>query len=189
MTNRLLKLLQTRRWLLTDGATGTNLFTMGLTSGDTPELWNIEHPDRIAKLHRSFIEAGADIILTNSFGGNRYRLGLHKAQSRVEELNEAAARIARCEADACGRDIVVAGSMGPTGEILEPVGALSIDAATAAFAEQAQALMQGGVDVLWIETMSSREEAEAAIAAAAATGLPVVCTMSFDTNGRTMMGV
>lgn len=189
MTNRFLKQLQTRRWLLADGATGTNLFAMGLTAGEAPELWNVEHVDRIAKLHRDFIEAGADIVLTNSFGGNRYRLGLHHAQSRVAELNLAAARIARREADSCGRDIVVAGSMGPTGELLEPVGTLSAAAAKAAFIEQAQALMQGGVDVLWIETMSSRQEAEAAIAAASATGLPVVCTMSFDTNGRTMMGI
>jgi methionine synthase I (cobalamin-dependent) len=189
MTNRFLELLQTRRWLLADGATGTNLFAMGLTAGDAPELWNVEHADRIAKLHRDFIEAGADIVLTNSFGGNRYRLALHHAQARVAELNLAAARIARREADACGRAIVVAGSIGPTGEILAPVGTLGVDAAQAAFAEQAHALAQGGVDVLWIETMSSRQEAEAAIAAAASTGLPVVCTMSFDTNGRTMMGV
>lgn len=189
MSNRLSKLLQTRRWLLADGATGTNLFAQGLTSGDAPELWNLEFPERIENLHRSFIAAGADIVLTNSFGGNRYRLGLHNAQARIAEINEAAARIARRAADASGREIVVAGSIGPTGEILEPIGTLGLDAAKAAFAEQALALQQGGVDLLWIETMSSREETEAAIAGAAATGLPVICTLSFDTNGRTMMGV
>lgn len=188
MTNRFLALLHTRPWLLADGATGTNLFAVGLTAGEAPELWNVEYPDRIAALHRDFIAAGSDIVLTNSFGANRYRLGLHRAGSRVAELNLAAARLARREADACGRDVVVAGSIGPTGELLEPVGTLPAEVAQTAFSEQAQALMQGGVDVLWIETMSSRQEAEAAIAAAASTGLPVVCTMSFDTNGRTMMG-
>jgi len=189
MSDRLARLLATRPWLLADGATGSNLFAEGLVSGDAPELWNVAHPDRIATLHRRFIEAGADIILTNSFGGNRYRLALHKAEARLAELNEAAARIARREADACGRDVLVAGCMGPTGEIMAPVGTLGFDAAKDAFAEQAAALARGGVDVLWIETMSAREEAEAAIAGAATTGLPVICTLSFDTNGRTMMGL
>ena len=152
-------------------------------------MWNVAHPDRIASLHRRFIDAGADIILTNSFGGNRYRLALHKAEARVAELNEAAARIARRVADESGRDVVVAGSMGPTGEIMAPIGPLDFEAASDAFAEQAAALARGGADVLWIETMSARDEAEAAIAGAETTGLPVVCTLSFDTNGRTMMGM
>jgi 5-methyltetrahydrofolate--homocysteine methyltransferase len=189
MSDRLSRLLEIRRWLLADGATGTNLFAVGLQSGDAPELWNTEHPDRVAALHRSFIEAGADIVLTNSFGGTRYRLRLHQAEGRVRELNAAAARIARREADASGREVVVAGSMGPTGEILQPLGPLSVDDARAAFAEQASALAEGGADVLWIETMSSREEVEAAIAGARTTGLPVVSTLSFDTNGRTMMSL
>jgi 5-methyltetrahydrofolate--homocysteine methyltransferase len=166
---------------------------MGLVSGDAPELWNIEHPDRIARLHRSFIDAGADIVLTNSFGGNAMRLKLHQAQSRVAELNEAAARIARREADASlartGREVIVAGSIGPTGEVLQPVGALVAEDATRAFAEQAQGLARGGADVIWIETMSSKEEVAAAVEGAATTGLPIVCTMSFDTAGCTMMGV
>jgi 5-methyltetrahydrofolate--homocysteine methyltransferase len=189
MTDRLTSLLAERPWLLADGATGSNLFEVGLQSGDAPELWNSDHPERIARLHRSFVEAGADIILTNSFGGTRYRLKLHKAQDRVAELNEKAARIARAEADRAGRIVLVAGSMGPTGEILEPLGPLSLDAAREAFAEQAAALAKGGADILWIETMSSVEEAEAAVAGARTTGLPVVATLSFDTNGRTMMGV
>lgn len=189
MSERLQKLLAARPWLLADGATGSNLFAVGLVSGDAPELWNVDHPDRIANLHRSFIDAGADIILTNSFGGTRYRLKLHNAQARVAELNDAAARIARREADASGREIVVAGSIGPTGEIMAPLGPLSFDEARDAFAEQARSLAGGGADVCWIETMSSREETEAAIAGAATTGLPVVCTLSFDTNGRTMMGL
>lgn len=188
-TNRFTQLLATRPWLLADGATGSNLFDMGLMSGDAPELWNTEHPDRIVRLHQGFVDAGADIILTNSFGGTTYRLKLHNAQSRVAELNQAAARIARSVADASGRMIAVAGSMGPTGEIMEPVGPLTFDMAKAAFAEQAKNLAEGGADVLWIETMSSREEVEAAVAGAATTGLPIVCTLSFDTNGRTMMGI
>jgi methionine synthase I (cobalamin-dependent) len=158
-------------------------------SGDAPELWNVEHPERISALQRDFIEAGADIVLTNTFGGTRYRLKLHHAEDRVRELNAAAARIARAEADASGREVVVAGSIGPTGEILAPLGPLSADAAQAAFAEQAAALAEGGADVLWIETMSSKEEVEAAIAGARSTGLPVVSTLSFDTNGRTMMSL
>ncbi len=189
MTDRLTSLLAQRPWLLADGATGSNLFDRGLQSGDAPELWNAEHPERIAQLHRAFVEAGADIILTNSFGGTRHRLKLHKAEDRVAELNEKAARLARNEADRATHTVLVGGSMGPTGEILEPLGPLSLDAAREAFAEQAGALARGGADLLWIETMSSVDETEAAVAGARSTGLPVVATLSFDTNGRTMMGV
>jgi 5-methyltetrahydrofolate--homocysteine methyltransferase len=189
MPDRLTALLATRPWLLADGATGSNLFNRGLQSGDAPELWNTQHPDRIADLARAFIEAGADIILTNTFGGTRYRLQLHNAADRVAELNEAAARIARGQADHAGRPVLVAGSIGPTGELMQPLGTLDHAAASAAFAEQAAALKRGGVDLLWIETMSSVEETEAAIAGARTTELPVVATLSFDTNGRTMMGV
>lgn len=181
--------LSTRPWLLADGATGTNYFQMGLVSGDAPEMWNEEHPERVRDLHRRFIEAGADIILTNSFGGNRYRLKLHNAEDRVREINIAAAKNARAEADAAGRPVYVGGSMGPTGEIFEPIGTLSHDAGVEAFAEQALALKEGGVDVLWIETMSSEEELCAAVEGASRAGLPIVTTMSFDTNGRTMMGI
>jgi 5-methyltetrahydrofolate--homocysteine methyltransferase len=189
VTNKLEQLLAERPYLLADGATGTNLFAMGLETGDAPELWNLEQPDKIARQYRSFIEAGADIVLTNSFGGTRYRLQLHDAQDRVAEINQAAARIAReCIAD-YPRPVVIAGSMGPTGEILAPLGELSAEGATSAFAEQAAALAQGGVDVLWIETMSSKEELVAALDGAATAGLPAVCTMSFDTNGHTMMGI
>jgi methionine synthase I (cobalamin-dependent) len=189
MGDRLRSLLSARPWLLADGAIGSNLFERGLQSGDAPELWNSEHPERVAHLHRAFVEAGADIILTNSFGGTRHRLKLHKAEHRVAELNEIAGRLARVEADRAGRVVLVGGSMGPTGEILEPLGPLSIEAAREAFAEQALALAHGGADLLWIETLSSIEETEAAIAGARSTELPVVATLSFDTNGRTMMGV
>ena len=187
--NRFTRLLATRAWLLADGATGSNLFDAGLMSGDAPELWNIDQPAKITALHQSFVDAGADILLTNTFGGTRYRLKLHHSEGRVAELNLAAARLARAVADASGRDVAVAGSMGPTGEIMQPIGPLSIAQATDAFAEQAKSLQEGGVDVLWIETMSSVEEVQAAVAGAARAGLPIVCTLSFDTNGRTMMGI
>src|ERR1700719_5210745 len=119
MNNRLSALLAERPWLLADGATGSNLFERGLQSGDAPELWNCDHPERVAQLQRAFVEAGADIILTNSFGGTRHRLKLHRAEDRVAELNEKAARIARAEADRADRVALVAGSMGPIGEILD----------------------------------------------------------------------
>jgi 5-methyltetrahydrofolate--homocysteine methyltransferase len=189
MLSALAELLESRPWLLADGATGSNLFDMGLKSGDSPELWNLQRPNDIADLHRRFIDAGADIVLTNTFGGNRQRLGLHGAAGEVAAINEAAARIARAEVERCGRKVLVAGSMGPTGDILAPVGPADPSRAREAFAEQARALMRGGVDVLWIETLSSREEVLAALAGAATAGLPVVCTLSFDTNGRTMMGL
>jgi len=193
MTDAIHRLLAERAYLLADGAMGTNLFRLGLETGDSPELWNVEHPDRVAQVHREFVAAGSDLFLTNSFGGTRFRLKLHDLQDRVAELNEAAARIAREVTDAAreesGREVLVAGSMGPTGEIMAPVGALDPADAATAFAEQAQALARGGVDVLWIETMSSREEVAAAVAGAATTDVPYVCTMTFDTNRRTMMGV
>ena len=181
--------LNSRPWLLADGATGTNYFQMGLVSGDAPEMWNFEHPERVRQLHRQFIAAGADIVLTNTFGGNRHRLKLHNEQGRVREINMAAASHARAEADAAGRAVYVGGSMGPTGEIFMPVGTMPHEEGVSAFEEQAMALKEGGVDVLWIETMSSEEELRAAVEGAAKAGLPIVTTMSFDTNGRTMMGI
>ena len=170
-------MLASRPVLLADGGMGTGLFSLGLSTGDSPELWNVLQPDRVATVHRGFVEAGSDIILTNSFGGTRQRLKLHQAQDRVAELNGAAARLARGVADAAGRPVLVAGSMGPTGELVVPLGAMTMDEATAAFAEQAQALAAGGADLLWIETMSSAEEVEAAVAGAATTDLPVVVTL------------
>ncbi len=182
--------LNSRPWMLADGATGTNYFQMGLMSGDAPEMWNVEHADRVRTLHRQFIEAGADIVLTNTFGGNRHRLKLHDGQTRVRELNMAAVKNARAEADAfTSRQIFVAGSIGPTGEIYMPVGTFPFEEGVSAFAEQAAALKEAGADVLWIETMSGEEELRAAVEGAATAGLPIVTTMSFDTNGRTMMGI
>ena len=163
--------LAQKGWLLADGATGTNLFRVGLETGYPPELWNFEAPEKISALHNDFIDAGADIILTNSFGGNALRLKLHEAEDRVAELNIAAARLARAAADAAPRDVLVAGSIGPTGELFAPLGALDMAQAEAVFAEQAEALAEGGVDLLQIETMSSLEEVEAAAKAAARVGI------------------
>lgn len=186
---RLGHLLANREVLIADGATGTNLFARGLETGDAPELWNVDFPERVLDHHQAMVRAGADLILTNTFGGTRHRMKLHKLQDRVAELNRAAAVLARQAADEADHPVLVAGSMGPTGEIMLPVGELDPDDAASAFGDQAEALADGGADLLWIETMSSTEEAAAAIKGAARTGLPIVCTMTFDTNGRTMMGI
>jgi len=189
MDNALTRALHAREWLLIDGATGTNLFEMGLEAGEAPELWNRDAPEKIRALHQGFIEAGSDIILTNSFGGSAYRLKLHGAEGDVHELNRLAAEIARECADAVEREVIVAGSVGPTGEILQPVGALSHADAVAAFEEQIAGLMDGGADVIWAETISSEEELRAVAEAAANRNAPFCVTLSFDTAGRTMMGV
>ncbi len=189
MSDRLQRLLTQRYWLLADGATGTNFFARGLAHGESPELWNLDRPTDVVDHYRSFIDAGSDIILTNTFGGTRNRLKLHKAEDRCHEINRSAAELA-CQARRdSGRDVVVAGSMGPTGDLFEPIGPLTVDQGTAAFTEQAKGLAAGGADVLWIETLSSLDEVKAAVTGAATTGLPLVLTLSFDTNGRTMMGV
>ena len=182
-------LLAAGRPLLADGATGTNLFEVGLRSGDNPESWNETHPDRIQALHQSFVDAGADIILTNSFGGNRRRLMLHGLESRARDLNRMAAENARAVADKAGRPVVVAGSVGPTGDLLAPLGPLTEDEAVEVFVEQMEGLKLGGADVAWIETMSAPEEIRAAARAAAIVGMPFTATASFDTAGRTMMGL
>ncbi len=189
MTDPIHEMLAERPWLLADGATGTNLFLAGLGHGDSPELWNVERTEPVYDLAKAFGDAGADIILTNSFGGTRPRLKLHKAENRVGELNAASAHLARRAADSVGRRGLVAGSIGPTGELFQPLGPLTEEDGVAAFREQALALTEGGCDLLWVETMSSVEELKAAVEGAGASGLPIVCTMSFDTNGRTMMGV
>ena len=188
--NKLEELLTTPGPVLLDGAMGTMLMDAGLEQGNPPEEWNVLHPERIREVHRKYIESGSRIILTNSFGGTRFRLKLHDLQDRAAELNKAAAQIARAEADTAPHLILVAGSMGPTGELLEPFGTMAFEDARAAFAEQAGALADGGVDVLWIETMSDLNEVKAAIEGArSVSDLPVVATMTFDTHGRTMMGV
>ncbi|CTQ31849.1 betaine--homocysteine S-methyltransferase [Jannaschia rubra] len=188
MTDALTDLLKTRDWLLTDGATGTTLFNMGLESGDSPEFWNDTRVDDIRALYRGPVEAGSDLFLTNTFGGNAARLKLHGAQARARELSRKGAEIGREVADAAGRPVIVAGSMGPTGEIMAPMGPLTHDLAVEIFHEQAEGLKEGGADVLWVETISSPEELRAAGEAAHLAGMPWCVTMSFDTAGRTMMG-
>jgi len=187
--NNLFKILDEKQYILADGATGTNLFAMGLETGNPPEPWNIDHKGRIRLLHQGFVDAGSDLILTNSFGGNSFRLKLHNLESQVFELNQTAAMIAREVADEAGRTVVVAGAIGPTGEMIEPHGLMTAKQATDAFKIQAEGLVEGGVDVLWLETMYSIEELEAAIEAVKEFDIPVCATMSFDTAGKTMMGV
>lgn len=189
MSTLLSDLLEEKGTLLADGATGSNLFGMGLQTGDAPELWNDEYPDRIAQHYRNFVEAGSDIILTNTFGGTHFRLKLHSAEKRVKELNIKAVELLKAEIEKSPRKIVAAGSMGPTGEILAPIGDVTHKQAVEAFREQATALKEGGVDVFWIETLSSPEEAKAAVEACEGLDLPIVTTYSIDTNGRTMMGL
>ncbi|WP_417807990.1 betaine--homocysteine S-methyltransferase [Thioclava sp.] len=189
MTDALSRLLETRDWLMADGATGTNLFNMGLSSGDAPEMWNADEPAKIKKLYSLAVDAGSDIFLTNSFGGNASRLKLHDAQNRVRELNRLAAEIGRDVADAAGRPVIVAGSIGPTGDIFAPMGTLTHELAVEMFHEQAEGLKEGGADVLWAETISAPEEYKAAAEACHLAGMPWCGTMSFDTAGRTMMGL
>lgn len=186
---RLNALLEAQGWLLADGATGTNLFDMGLEAGEAPELWNIDAPDKVRAVYDGAINAGSDLFLTNSFGGSAARLKLHQAEGRVKALNAAAARIARAAADAAPRPVLVAGSVGPTGELLAPVGTMSEEEATALFSDQIEGLLEGGADLIWVETISSAEEFRAAARAVEQHAAPWCGTMSFDTAGRTMMGV
>lgn len=189
MSDALSRMMEEREWILADGATGTNLFNMGLSSGDAPEMWNEEHPDRIEKLYSLAVDAGSDLFLTNSFGGNAARLKLHGAEKRARELSRMSAEIGREVADKQNRDVIVAGSVGPTGEIMAPMGALTHELAVEMFHEQAEGLKEGGADVLWLETISAPEEYRAAAEAFKLADMPWCGTMSFDTAGRTMMGV
>lgn len=189
MSSNIETMLAERDWILADGATGTNLFNLGLEAGESPELWNLEAPEKIRALYEGSVHAGSDLFLTNSFGGNASRLKLHGLQDRVHEINRIAAQIGREVADAQDRLVIVAGSMGPTGDILQPVGDLAHADAVEMFEEQARGLLDGGADVLWVETISAPEEFSAAAEAIGRTGAPWCGTMSFDTAGRTMMGV
>jgi 5-methyltetrahydrofolate--homocysteine methyltransferase len=174
---------------LLDGGMGTLLQDRGLEGGVPGELWNLENPGAVSAAHREYAEAGATVLTTNTFGGSRPRLDLHGLGDRVHELNAAAARLAREVAD--DRGLLVAGDLGPTGELMDPLGTLTEAAAQALFVEQLAGLVEGGIDLVLIETMSDLSEVRAAVAAAAeaAPGLPVAVTLSFDTNLRTMMGV
>jgi 5-methyltetrahydrofolate--homocysteine methyltransferase len=189
MRMRLSELLDRKQVLLADGATGTNYFEAGLGAGEPPEFWTVDRPQEVSALHQRFVDAGADIILTNTFGCNPHRLKLHQAEQRAYELAKRAAELARAVADAAPRPVVVAGSVGPTGELFEPLGNLTRQAALASFTVQLEGLRDGGADAAWIETMSAPDEAACAAQGAISVGLPYVITYSFDTAGRTMMGL
>lgn len=176
--------------LLADGATGTQMFKLGLTDGAPPEYWNESVPENVTLVHGQYIGAGAQIILTNTFGGTTYRLKLHDLQERSYDLNKRAAELARKAADLSDDEVIVAGSMGPTGEILEPMGQMKYEDAVASFKIQAQGLHDGGADAFWIETLSDLNEVRAAIdAIRQVSDRPICACMTFDTKGRTMMGV
>jgi 5-methyltetrahydrofolate--homocysteine methyltransferase len=187
--NRLAALLGADRPVLLDGGMGTLLQDSGLEAGVPGELWNLENPDAVRAAHAAYAEAGARLLTTNTFGGTRPRLDLHGLGDRVGEVNRTAAQLARSVADEHG--LLVAGDLGPTGELLAPLGNLTREEAQALFAEQLTALVEGGIDLVLVETLSDLGEADAALAAArqVAPDLPVAVTMSFDTNLRTMMGV
>jgi 5-methyltetrahydrofolate--homocysteine methyltransferase len=177
--------------IMADGAMGTMLFAHGLQFGDPPEVWNLTHPDVIRRIQRGYLEAGSRIILTNTFGGNRLRLALHGLSERVDELNRTAAILARAEVNSAGGTALVAGDIGPSGEIVQPLGTLDYEIAVDVFREQAASLIAGGVDLIWIETMSDLNEMKAAIEGVrrVSPGIALMATMTFDTRGHTMMGV
>ena len=188
--DRLIEFLNQHKTVVGDGAMGTMLQAAGLTTGGAPEEWNIARPDVIRGIYQAYVDAGSQIITTNTFGGNRFRLALHNGEERVREFNLAGVRLAREVADAAPQEVLVAGDMGPTGEILFPLGTRQPEEAQAAFAEQAAALHEGGIDFFLIETMSALEEVEAAInGIRSVSDKPVAVTMTFDTRFRTMMGV
>ena len=176
--------------LISDGAMGTMLQGKGLTDGGAPELWNVENPTAIEEVLEEYAAAGANLITTNTFGGTRGRLQMHGLEDRLFELNKAGAEIARKVADRHPGCFVM-GDVGPSGELMEPMGTMTLDEAKALFADQIKALVAGGVDAILIETMSDLQEVEAAVKAAkeVAPELPIIVTFSFDTNLRTMMGV
>jgi 5-methyltetrahydrofolate--homocysteine methyltransferase len=176
--------------LISDGAMGTMLQGKGLTDGGAPELWNVENPTAIEEVLEEYAAAGANLITTNTFGGTHGRLQMHGLEDRLFELNKAGAEIARKVANRHPGCFVM-GDVGPSGELMEPMGTMTVDEAKALFADQIKALVAGGVDAILIETMSDLQEVEAAVKAAkeVAPELPVIVTFSFDTNMRTMMGV
>lgn len=187
--NRLAALLGADRPVLLDGGMGTLLQDSGLEDGAPGELWNLENQDAVRAAHTAYADAGSRILTTNTFGGTRPRLDMHGLGDRLAEVNRNAARVARSVAEP--RGLLVAGDLGPTGELLAPLGTMTPEEAQAIFAEQLAGLVEGGIDLVLVETLSDLAEADAALAAArdVAPDLPVVVTMSFDTNVRTMMGV
>jgi 5-methyltetrahydrofolate--homocysteine methyltransferase len=189
--NKWQTLLESSKVVLADGAMGTMLQQAGLPAGESPVVWNVERPERVRAVHRAYLDAGAQILLTNTLVASRFALAKHGMESRADEINRAGAAILRAEVETAGVDALVAGDIGPSGEMLAPLGSLQFDDAVAGFAEQAAALIAGGADVIWIETMSDLDEVRAAIEGTckASADIPIIATMTFDTRGRTMMGV
>jgi 5-methyltetrahydrofolate--homocysteine methyltransferase len=187
--NRLRSLLGGDVPVLLDGGMGTLLQDNGLDDGGSGELWNVERPEVVEGIHRAYAEAGARILTTNTFGGTRPRLEMHGLADRLHEVNRAGAAIATRVAREYG--ILVAGDLGPTGELLSPLGIMEPEQARALFAEQLAGLRDGGIDIVLVETMSDLGEVTAAVEAArdVVPDLPVIASLSFDTNLRTMMGV
>lgn len=182
--------LDAGKTLVGDGAMGTALQDAGLTDGGAPELWNVEHPDQVAAILDSYAKAGARFLTTNTFGGSAPRLAMHDLAQRVFELNKAGSEVAREVADQY-ENVFVFGDVGPSGELMEPMGTLTHEDAQKLFAEQIEGLVAGGCDAILIETMSDLGEVQAAVAAAkeVAPDMPIAVTLSFDTNLHTMMGV
>jgi 5-methyltetrahydrofolate--homocysteine methyltransferase len=181
------RLLAERTVLLADGATGTNYQNMGIEPGVAPEEWVVDAPDNVHELHRRFADAGSDLVLTCSFGGSSLRLADEALHGRAVEVNRRAAELAR---EAVGDGVLVAGSLGPTGHLTEPLGPLSRPRAVSTYAEQAQALADGGVDLLVLETFFSLDEGLWAVEGIkSASDLPLVVSYSFDQGTKTMMGL
>src|SRR3954447_25590863 len=180
-------LLASRAVLIADGATGTNYQNMGIEPGVAPEEWVVDEPDKVQELHRRFRDAGSDIVLTCSFGASSLRLANEALHGRAVEVNRRAAELAR---GIVREDVLVAGSIGPTGHLTDPLGPLTRDLAVATFGEQARALADGGVDLLVLETFFSLDEGLWAVEGVQAqTDLPLVVSYSFDQGTRTMMGL
>jgi methionine synthase I (cobalamin-dependent) len=177
--------------ILADGAMGTMLIAAGLPQGKPPQLWNLEHPDRVAAVHRQYLKAGSTLLLTNTFSANRFRMASHEENISIAEVNLAGAKILISEVEAAERNAMVAGDIGPSGQIMSPYGELAFEEAKAGFMEQAEALIEAGVDIIWIETMSDLTEVQAAFEATREISkeIPIITTMTFDMQEHTMMGV
>ena len=177
--------------LVADGAMGTMLFASGLKHGDAPETWNLEHPEKIAAVHRGYLEAGARLLYTNTFGGNRFRLGLHGSSLSVKDVNRAAVNILSDVIASSDMEALIVGDIGPTGEVMLPYGELAFKDAVDGFEEQASALLESGIDIICIETMSDLDEVRAAVEGIrrVSQDIEIIATMTFDTQGYTMMGV
>jgi len=188
--HKIFELIESGKNLIGDGAMGTLLQEKGLTDGGAPELWNVEKPEVIEEIFEQYAQAGANFLTTNTFGGSKPRLQMHGLEDRLIELNKAASEIAKKVAKKY-TDVFVMGDVGPSGELMEPMGTLTVDGAKEIFSEQIKALLAGGADGIVIETMSDLSEVQAAVSAAKEidSEIPIIVMLSFDTNLRTMMGV